>query len=116
MQFVSTRWRFLLSLTHDAIYAVRVRPNCRYAKQQADRLESMTRWYRDQFEILNAELSSVRAQGGEQQATRKLETMRRALAAKLERKVRQLQADVSTETETTMMHRTRDAAYFNSRR
>ena len=53
------------------------------ARQLADRLESVTQWYRDQFEILDDELRSARAYaavngGGEERAARKIEAVRRA--------------------------------------
>lgn len=52
-----------------------------HARQLADRLESVTQWYRDQFEILDEELRKARAQaddvgGGQQRAARKIEAVR----------------------------------------
>lgn len=41
--------------------------------------------------------------------------VRRALALKLERKVRQLQADLVAESDNSLTHRARDAVYFRAR-
>jgi hypothetical protein len=51
------------------------------ARQLADRLESVSRWYRDQFEVLDDELRSARAYaaengGGEECGARKIEAVR----------------------------------------
>lgn len=52
-----------------------------HARQLTNRLESVTQWYRDQFEVLDEELHKVRAQaddvgGGQQRAACKIEAVR----------------------------------------
>eukprot|EP00035_Acanthoeca_spectabilis_P032387 m.18547 g.18547 ORF g.18547 m.18547 type:complete len:518 (+) comp5327_c0_seq1:82-1635(+) len=90
---------------HDArVYAKQ--KQAEYANIAIDRLESITRWYRDQFELLDQELRAVQTTPSEDaNNVRRLEAARRALAHKLKRKVQQLQADAASEADLVVFDR-----------
>lgn len=114
----------LRSVFEDSIkqYTEEVRNAEKYAKEKQnalnqkhdDRLESISRWYRDQLDMLEDRLRAARASAanGDVDAVHRLQKVRRALSRQLEKRVQELQADLVHEGSYSIIHRAREARVF----